>query len=232
MRKLLFIILLICSSKLFAQDPLLLSNDWYFQYGNQNGEDFFLPYSSFEAKLQFSEFGFEIAHPECEEVLIDEISYLNMDMFDLAGNILILLGFCDPDNFISGKHYRIYYDGGYVPKNTFAYIIEADNDEYQLTIMNNNGDLAVYVNVFLSNPDFKKLKLSIYPNPVIDILFLQTNTVPDSIRIYDMNGKLLIEQLGLSAREFQLDVEFLEAGLYFLEQTNGDLKQIDRFVKK
>lgn len=59
----------------------------------------------------------------------------------------------------------------------------------------------------------KSDKISIYPNPVIDILHIATNNHVLQALIYDANGKLLIEQTNSNT----VDVHNLNKGIYILK---------------
>ena len=76
--------------------------------------------------------------------------------------------------------------------------------------------------------------INIYPNPVNDILNIETGS--DKIRyiqIIDITGKVLLSAESQSAGKTEVDVKDLSAGCYFLRLTATDgTKRILKFIKK
>ena len=72
-----------------------------------------------------------------------------------------------------------------------------------------------------------KNSISIYPNPVHDVLHISADGVFDTYVIYDLLGKKLIE-----SNQNIISVESISQGVYLLEAKRGNLKVIQRFVKK
>lgn len=68
----------------------------------------------------------------------------------------------------------------------------------------------------------------VYPNPAKDKIYLEFDKV-DSLRVYNIDGKLLIEEIDFS-RPF-LNIENLESGLYFIEIWKGSKIVTSKFVK-
>ena len=83
----------------------------------------------------------------------------------------------------------------------------------------------------LSAPENIISELSIYPNPVSEILYLQNISSEDySIKIYSLQGQL-IKFNNFSSEE--INVADLTAGIYFIEITTIEgFKEVMRFVKK
>ena len=77
----------------------------------------------------------------------------------------------------------------------------------------------------LSNSDFSKSKISLYPNPVNEILNLSNNEIIEKLTIYDVTGKNVLELKDIS--NHQIDVSSLEKGVYIIEikTQNGLFKE-------
>lgn len=77
-------------------------------------------------------------------------------------------------------------------------------------------------------------KLSFFPNPAVKAITIVSNsTVSNSkttIKMYDLNGKLLFQDNGLTAKEYQIDVSNLVSGTYLLEVTQGSQKWYEKIV--
>ncbi|PKP26107.1 MAG: hypothetical protein CVU03_05380 [Bacteroidetes bacterium HGW-Bacteroidetes-2] len=85
----------------------------------------------------------------------------------------------------------------------------------------------------LSTNTFIQNSVVLYPNPVNDILFIQTTDCnPCTVKIYTPNGKLLYKE-SLKASQDKIDVKELSTGIYFLVMENDiGTKQFQKFVKK
>ena len=67
-----------------------------------------------------------------------------------------------------------------------------------------------------------------FPNPIIDKLALSDEIINkfDSLRLFDITGKLLLEKNKLSN---EIDLSFLNTGLYFIQFSNN--QQLTAFIK-
>ncbi|WP_298511586.1 T9SS type A sorting domain-containing protein [uncultured Kordia sp.] len=84
----------------------------------------------------------------------------------------------------------------------------------------------------LSVGEFEANKASIYPNPTNGILQIKTKNNINTILVYDLNGRLLInEQLSVYKPTHELNVKHLSNGFYFLEVKSGNTNQIVKFIK-
>jgi len=70
--------------------------------------------------------------------------------------------------------------------------------------------------VLLSNPIFNTSSFKIYPNPVKEILFINTkeNIAIKTIKVYDILGKLVLEENNLFT---QLNLSTLDSGLFLVK---------------
>ena len=76
--------------------------------------------------------------------------------------------------------------------------------------------------------------LSIYPNPAINMLVIETsNDKLNKIKVYDVLGNVLInENLNLEKR-YEIDVTLFEKGVYFAEiSTENNTSTIKKFNKQ
>ncbi|MBK9741998.1 MAG: T9SS type A sorting domain-containing protein [Saprospiraceae bacterium] len=70
--------------------------------------------------------------------------------------------------------------------------------------------------------------INVYPNPVSDILFLQTEETWAKAEIFDVSGRIM-RAASLSSQS--IDVSTLEVGTYFVSLRNGDRVGRVKFVK-
>lgn len=93
---------------------------------------------------------------------------------------------------------------------------------------NPNGNVTV-VNVGLE--DNTLINVSIYPNPSIDIVNIKLNTPIKSIFIYDLNGKMILNENGKNQTQQSIDLIDLPKGSYLLS-IQTDLGVITRLIIK
>lgn len=70
--------------------------------------------------------------------------------------------------------------------------------------------------------------ISIYPNPVRDILYLQTDEIWTKAEIYDISGRIM---RSVTLHGTSVDVSSLERGTYIIKLRNGDKYGNVKFVK-
>ncbi|MGB4846718.1 MAG: T9SS type A sorting domain-containing protein [Saprospiraceae bacterium] len=80
-----------------------------------------------------------------------------------------------------------------------------------------------------------QLEVTISPNPTSDKILIE---IPEStvdqkfnIRIYNLTGKLMSEQLARGA-SFSLSLDTMPDGLYLLKINSGDRQTVKKIIKK
>jgi hypothetical protein len=78
-------------------------------------------------------------------------------------------------------------------------------------------------------------RLSAFPNPSSDQLFLSSNNVPTIINfpytILDRVGSVVMSKDDSSSLE-SIDTHFLQSGIYFINIINGATRGVLKFVKR
>jgi hypothetical protein len=74
----------------------------------------------------------------------------------------------------------------------------------------------------LSVDSFETIDISIYPNPVDDVINIQTNFENLTYELFDLSGKLI-----LVSNKNQINVENLSKGIYLLKANNADSSQFN-----
>jgi len=99
--------------------------------------------------------------------------------------------------------------------NPFSYDFTFENNLIYLDITNGEGFTATFFDNFLSQQDFLKDSIAFYPNPVNDVLLVKSLGIGiDSVKIYDLNGRLVLEKVNV---QHQINVSQLEQGTYILD---------------
>ncbi|MCB0745034.1 MAG: T9SS type A sorting domain-containing protein, partial [Ignavibacteriae bacterium] len=89
--------------------------------------------------------------------------------------------------------------------------------------------VRVYQNEALSLDEFSKESVSLYPNPVSDVLHIQTSQKIDAIEIYNPLGKLILKATKV---ENQLDLSALETGIYLIKLYSSDSAIMKKIIVK
>jgi len=101
-----------------------------------------------------------------------------------------------------------------VINNPFSYNFRYENNLIYLDITNGEGFTATFFDNFLSQQDFLKDSIAFYPNPVNDVLLVESLDIPIvDIKIYDLNGRLIKE---VQLDHNQIDFSQLQKGIYIL----------------
>lgn len=83
---------------------------------------------------------------------------------------------------------------------------------------------------FFDNVDEDLATCQIYPNPFSSSLNISAVKTINSIRVYDVYGRLLKEET-VSSTKFDLDMSEFDAGVYLLQVDYGDSKSTHRIMK-
>ena len=76
----------------------------------------------------------------------------------------------------------------------------------------------------------KTLPLKCYPNPVNDVLHIQLADNNSQLKLYDIIGNKLFDQLISS--DYKLDMRGFKSGIYFLKVENSVGRKIEKLIKK
>ena len=80
----------------------------------------------------------------------------------------------------------------------------------------------------LSVADVDEINFSVYPNPVDDFLNIDSRDEIRSIKIYSMEGSLVLEKTDAK----NIDVSQITSGLYFVEVSTPNGKSTQKFIKE
>jgi subtilisin family serine protease len=80
----------------------------------------------------------------------------------------------------------------------------------------------------LSNDEYiNTINLSIYPNPVVDKLFVQGLSIPAKISVYNLLGKLVFSKTTSS----EINLNNLQSGIYIVKIVDNQKEIVRRFIK-
>lgn len=87
------------------------------------------------------------------------------------------------------------------------------------------------VNGSLSAPDFNLTSFKFYPNPVIDILNIENNSVIDDVEIIDVSGKSVVFKK-INDLHSEIDLSNLSNGVYILKVKSENKQKTVKLIKK
>ncbi|MFD1063473.1 T9SS type A sorting domain-containing protein [Winogradskyella litorisediminis] len=88
---------------------------------------------------------------------------------------------------------------------------------------------ADFTNYVLSTNAFLERKISVYPNPVKDIIHIKSNTALNKIEIYSLNGKMIHTE---NKAFDNLNLEFLNSGIYLVKFYTENGSTFKKIVKE
>jgi hypothetical protein len=100
--------------------------------------------------------------------------------------------------------------------------------DYNFPIATNEAITTVQNN--LSTQEISKSEISIYPNPVKDILTFKTKEKIKKTEIFDANGRLVKVELGISNNK--IDVSSLKTGTYVIKVISDKKHYQTKFIKQ
>ncbi|WP_336128090.1 M43 family zinc metalloprotease [Mesoflavibacter sp. CH_XMU1422-2] len=112
--------------------------------------------------------------------------------------------------------------------------------DYKLTANLSMGIAGTYYFgsqlAFLSNNDFELANsISIYPNPTVSVLNIKVdnqNDMPDSYKVYNMLGQLLIDNKINNTSDLTIDTTPFSDGMYFIKISKSNRNLTLPFIKK
>lgn len=110
-----------------------------------------------------------------------------------------------------------------------------DGATYYGVLVNENGCIslptAVTVNLYLGVNDLDISKLTIYPNPTTDKVFIEYKESIDKVEVYSVLGQKVLDSTQNSSR-VEVDLQALSSGTYMIKIYVGNDNQLIKVVKK
>lgn len=216
-----------------AQNPELFNHTWYLQKMVVNGADYFSPsntevdYVPLNIYNNGNEISFEtnICNTGGGEIVFDNSqSSFSFSLF------VVSLSDCQIQENTSFEqlYFSDFYDSHEF--DLFGYGVATNSDGSKtLTITNIVGDQAIYNNVHLGTNQLENRSFAIYPNPVKNVLSVESNSVVERIVIYDIAGK---KALSFVKKFASYDISALQSGVYFLEIISDQGTAFKKIVKE
>lgn len=116
-----------------------------------------------------------------------------------------------------------------VGKSFQAFVSNETNGQQTLATIGPTYPHLVLKNYVLDVTEKNELSITVYPNPVADILFITSESAAiEKIKVYSIYGTHVFET---SSNVNSIDVSNLSEGLYFIEISSSEGKSAQKFIK-
>jgi hypothetical protein len=197
--------------------------------------DYLILGETIQANNEFATTSFEI--PSCNEVegrqdvwfLFDSGENTSVDVFVGTGfNIQMWEGYCGNE---------LTQIENACNSESITDVTVTPNSLYYLQVWSDpNRSLAGWFNLtvqdgLLSTPENILNEISVYPNPIQNLLKVKSNNTISSINVYNVLGQR-VDESQPNAMETQIDLSSLQSGLFLVEITIGKQKTTYKIVKQ
>jgi len=122
------------------------------------------------------------------------------------------------EEFIFDNTPEVTIDNEFLPFafGPLSYSFNTEEEIIYLDITNPIGEVARFYAANLSQQEFLKQQIKIYPNPAISIINIESpNILIEQLTVYDLNGQMLLQNNKMEKNE--IDVSVLQQGVYIIE---------------
>lgn len=232
-KKILLIFIICLSFKGFSQDPQLDDNTWYLESVIINGEDHIAPVNAEITEITLDFFGaiYDFLSEMCNGLNASLSFDDNNSSFTISdmGQTLATCGMYE--NRIYEQLYFGFYWDNY--SNPFTYNITINPDSSTLIVTAANGDQAIYGSARLHTDEFRMADIKTYPNPVIDELVIEKQSINNlNVSVYNIIGQLIHSE-SVGHEQSAINVSELEPDVYFFVfEDDNYKKEIRKIIKK
>ncbi|WP_299889343.1 T9SS type A sorting domain-containing protein [uncultured Lacinutrix sp.] len=235
---LLFIITVIFSININAQDSQLFDNVWYIEDIVISGVSTTPPNSvneNISRSLEFTDFNsfINFGSTICDSlggVLTFDDTLSNFSFTELNATLGGGCSFIENINFES-IYFSFYFDNQGTP---FTYSIIQNVNSKTLIVTAANGDQVIYGSAVLSVQEYEDFEVKLYPNPTVSKVYINNKRQESNLKlhIYDLNGKLIKSKKIDTVAITIVDIEDFKPGAYFFifETKKGNV-EIKRIIK-
>jgi S-formylglutathione hydrolase len=211
-------------------------NHQYFSYpGTHSSQltarirDFLLPYCN--SLLEFDTLHFNTGCKITGVAISNQIGVTILDTLTKTAHVVV-----GPTTDITKIKPAVYISTGAQITPSSNVITDFSSGSVTYTIVSENGKKSENWTVFVSKEktsvknSFSKNELTVYPNPATNHLFLSGGDQTLSVKITDLNGRILLKTL--NTKGSAIDVSSLKSGIYFLSAFNINDNSTIKFYKK
>ncbi|MFC2086709.1 T9SS type A sorting domain-containing protein [Bacteroidota bacterium] len=164
---------------------------------------------------------------------LDVSRLISLKILNCSGNQLKSLDLSNCRSLGSLATWRNHIDIGQMPGLTKVCVWKEPFPGMDIRV-NTTGSENVYFTIHCRHTGIEETslpELSIYPNPAIDKLIIQTSRMGlYTIEIITPNGQLMYAEL-LDGAELQIDISAFQKGIYFIMVKSDEFVRVERFIK-
>lgn len=234
----LFIIFIFAGLFIKAQQSDLINNTWYLQKMISSNGIEILPPNNSEVNVIQANFGETLMNTSVvnqfgawtfpgPHIAITNTT-IQYDEYGYSTNPCQIVENCTFEN----NYFNIFKDGLFgIP---IYYIITNENNYLKLTLTNNNGNQTIYYSQNLSVNDQEKKRFKVYPNPVGEILTIETEKQNNElfITIFDFQGKRVLNDFIKNSKKYNINLSNLVSGVYILNIKKENKIYTTQILKK
>lgn len=137
--------------------------------------------------------------------------------------------------------YNVYYNGellkGNIRTRQYNIINLEPNTEYCYTVSSSNGDVEsdqcepVCTSTLGDGIEEIISSFNVYPNPVNDKLFIETEVEIEEVIVYTITGVIVGQQSIVNSQQSTIDVTNLNSGIYFVKVVTENGEVVKRIIK-
>ena len=245
MKKTLLFLVLFSFFSSFGQTNEALDNNWYLSHIElENGE---IETPVFSADFPSILFNFRVEPEHSFETGVCNAFFGGINYQENSSGTYFTMNYFYMTLYLCDPHYFFDFEGNFANffqvddwsegvSEPFYYEIFAQGNGLGMKITNPSGDVAHFGNQILSHSSFQNVEWSIFPNPVSQLLNIQTDlnlTSEGHYQIFDAVGKLVqSNQFNFSNTHATLDVSQLNSGFYLITFNANGQKKTLKFLKE
>ena len=226
MKKILFFVLL--SNFVAAQHPDLLNTNWKItKIVSEIRPDLYPPTAPVSNITIFS-----TSEPQLNSSFYNGVSgnltYNGQDSFTVNSRACTLADYMD-DNGEVNQFFGAMCNFFGSTTGPFYYFIQNNGSEKTMVISTPIFDSIHFsaANLAIENPQESQFIFA--PNPVKDFLTIENKTGIQSVTIFDLSGKLMLEQNSLNSKILKINLQNFSVGIYIIKVNN---EKTFKIVKK
>jgi len=125
----------------------------------------------------------------------------------------------------------VFRTGNYQGSGTFTTSAELDWLAWDTTAVYKPGEGTLPVGVITRASTARNKELSVYPNPVSNLINIDNATGVSKYEVIGVNGSIVAQGINTGAR-LSLPISNLKSGIYFIKLYSGTQTEKIRFVKQ
>lgn len=232
-KNIVIVIIFTLNGFVFSQDTRIFDNTWYLHNLIVDGVTYSPPVN---IEIPFISATFNkpdiLETGMCESAMNGQLVYLGSTEFYFL-SLAILTGGCYENKPINEDFNYLYQTFFFntSEQDIYDYIISENGSNKTLTIINTNGDEAIYGNELLASPEFTNQIFDLFPNPSNEIVTIRTEDLK-SITIFSSLGTQCFFKKFDGDSDVIIDVSNFTNGVYSILVLANNQQLVKKLIIK